>query len=97
MNCLCHNLNLIDTLNCNSLWQKSLLLLILKQKNSIMKNTSLISIILSVLFLFFVVLFISGEGKISINEFAPVGIIFGLWCISFSILSFIKNKSEFKK
>ena len=62
-----------------------------------MKNISFISVLISVIFLLLFILFIFSGGGISIIEFAPVGIIFGLWSMSYSALAMVFNKDKLKR
>ena len=61
-----------------------------------MKALSILNIIFTVIFLLWFLLFVVSEGRISIEEFAPVGILYGLWELAISIVSIVsafKNKN----
>ena len=53
-----------------------------------MKAMSILGIIFSVIFFLWYLLFLSSNG-ISKEEFSVVGILFGLWSISFSIVAVV--------
>lgn len=60
-----------------------------------MKALSIIGIVFSLIFTLWFLLFVeSNGGRISVEEFAPVGIFFGLWSIAFAIVA---TTSSFKK
>lgn len=56
-----------------------------------MKALSIISIIFSLVFTFWFLLFIGSDGKISIEEFSLVGFGFGVWSITFSIIATVSS------
>lgn len=61
-----------------------------------MKAMSILGIIFSVIFFLWYLLFLSSSA-ISKEEFSAVGVLFGLWSISFSIVAVVnafKNKNK---
>ena len=60
-------------------------------KSKTMKTLSILSIIISTIFLIWYLLFITSDGRISIEEFSLVGAVFGLWCIAFSIVATVNS------
>ena len=56
-----------------------------------MKTLSIISIIFSTIFFLWYLIFITSNGRISIEEFSLVGVVFGLWCIEFSIVATVNS------
>lgn len=66
-----------------------------------MKALSIIGLVFSVIFTLWFLLFVeSNGGRISVEEFAPVGIVFGLWSVSFAIVAIVssfKKKTESRK
>lgn len=65
-------------------------------KYRIMKSMSILGIIFSVIFFLWYLLFLSSSA-ISKEEFSAVGVLFGLWSISYSIVAVVnafKNKNK---
>ena len=67
-----------------------------KSENNTMKTLSILSIIFSIVFFLWYVLFVTSEGRISISEFSLVGIVFGLWFIAFSVISTLNSFRKIK-
>ena len=65
-----------------------------KSENNTMKTLSILSIIFSMVFFLCYYLFATSEGRWDIEEFALVGIVFGLWSIAFSAISTYKLITE---
>ncbi len=59
-----------------------------------MKALSIIGIFFTIIFLFWFILAATSNGRIDIEEFAPVGIFYGLYMLIFSIIATV---SSFKK
>lgn len=59
-----------------------------------MKALSIISVVFALIFSFWFLLFIDSNGRISVDEFAPIGIIFSIWNLAFSIVAIVVS---FKK
>lgn len=61
-----------------------------------MKALSIINLVFTVIFLAWFLLFIASSGRISIDEFAGVGIVYGLWELAYAIRATVfayKNKA----
>ena len=67
-----------------------------KSENNTMKTLSILSIIFSIVFFLWYLLFLVPRAAISTSEFAPVGIVFGLWFIAFSIISTLNSLRKIK-
>ena len=61
-----------------------------------MKAVSILNIIFTFIFACWYILHISSQGRISVEEFAPVALLYTLWEVSFAIVALLSIFSKKK-
>ena len=59
-----------------------------------MKAVSILNIIFTIIFACWYLLHICSNGGISVEEFAPVGLLYSLWEVSFAIVAIVSSFSK---
>ncbi len=57
-----------------------------------MKAFNIIALVLSLVFTIWFIIFIGSDGRISSGEFAPVGLVFGLFCVAYAAVHTFSGK-----